>query len=134
MTYQPCRSCARHVRREDSTCPFCEAPMPAPPAPTTPAVTAGGSSPQGRASRIAVLAAGAALLGAAASCDDGRRAPDAGLGGQTMIGSGGAGGGGVGGAGGSPDPGAGGASPDAGTDAPIAIYAAAVALVRRNQG
>ena len=138
MTYQPCRSCSRHVRREDSVCPFCQASMPAPPAATAKAVTAEASAPQVRAGRIAVLAAGAALLGAGASCDNGRRAPDGGLGGQAMSGAGGAGGndvGGSGGVGGPPDAGAGGAgTDDAGPDAPVAIYAAAVALVRRSQG
>jgi hypothetical protein len=129
----PCPNCHRHVRVEDPRCPFCEATLP------VPRITASGRElPRGRVGRIAVLAAGATLMGAAASCDTASKRGDAGTGGQSMIGTGGsgAGGSGTGGDDNSPDAGSGGSggsgTPDAGqsTDVPIAIYAAAVALPR----
>ena len=133
--FQPCPSCARHVRSEDLSCPFCQAAMPTP----SPTSAPGGASvataaPRVRMSRIAVLAAGATLMGAAASCDSAGKSADAGSGGQTMTGSGGAGGGATGGANGLPDAGTGGSTnSDAAQEAPVAIYAAAVAVVRPNQ-
>jgi hypothetical protein len=61
----PCPGCDRHVKSEDTTCPFCQAAL-APARPCT-----GCSGPLApRLARAALVAAGAALLGAA--CESSR--------------------------------------------------------------
>ena len=146
-TFVICSACSRHVRAQDVACPFCLTPN----ASTTSRAANAPAVPTPRMGRIAVLAAGVALAAGAAACDGTPIATDGGAGagggggggtaghdaGQDALGTGG-GGGGAGGAKGSG--GSGGAStdggitlsdaaiPDAARDAPIAIYAAAIAL------
>lgn len=55
---RPCPSCARHVRSSDTTCPFCDAVVPA--AETTT------STPVGRLGRAALFVAGTAIVAASA--------------------------------------------------------------------
>lgn len=60
--FAPCPACNRHVTTDEAECPFCAATQPGSfwlraPLPASP----------GRLSRAAMLAAGAALLGACAS-------------------------------------------------------------------
>jgi len=58
----PCPACQRHVESNEASCPFCEAAL----SQTRPC--AGGcSSPPARLARAALVAAGAALLGASCS-------------------------------------------------------------------
>jgi hypothetical protein len=61
----PCPSCARHVRVEETRCPFCDGPLPA----RAPVAARGPSAP-GRLSRAALFAAGATLAGAAGCSSD----------------------------------------------------------------
>jgi hypothetical protein len=56
----PCPGCDRHVKSEDTTCPFCQAAL----APARPCVGCSGPLAP-RLARAALVAAGAALLGAA---------------------------------------------------------------------
>ena len=56
----PCPGCDRHVRSDETTCPFCQAAL----APARPCVGCSGP-PAARLARAALVAAGAALLGAA---------------------------------------------------------------------
>jgi hypothetical protein len=127
----PCPDCHRHVRSETAACPFCGAAQSA-----QRGAAATASGPVARLGRIAVLAAGAALMGGALSCDDpAQPKSDAGTGGASASGGKGGGGGSVGdagtGGGGSATGGngSGGTSATGGNGgAPIAIYAAAVAL------
>jgi hypothetical protein len=56
----PCPGCDRHVKSEDTTCPFCQAAL----APARPCTGCSGPSAP-RLVRAALVAAGAALLGAA---------------------------------------------------------------------
>jgi hypothetical protein len=57
----PCPGCDRHVRSDETTCPFCQAAL----APTRPCVGGCSGPPAARLARAALVAAGAALLGAA---------------------------------------------------------------------
>jgi hypothetical protein len=57
----PCPGCDRHVRSDETTCPFCQAAL----APTRPCVGGCSAPPPARLARAALVAAGAALLGAA---------------------------------------------------------------------
>lgn len=135
MNHLPCPSCQRHVRPTESVCPFCANALERAPEPTLPVSPLAVPGPAARLGRIAVLAAGAALMSGVASCDD-NAVPTTGTGGAAATGgkgggagtsgSGGAGGGA--GAGGAASGSGGAAAKDAGTDTPIAIYAAAVAL------
>ena len=59
--FVPCPACNRHVMSTETACPFCTAAMPECFCAQTPA-----PRPPGRLSRAAMLAAGAALLGAEA--------------------------------------------------------------------
>lgn len=60
MSLAACPGCARHVRRTETACPFCAAPLSLPPAP--PRVTLP------RMGRTATFAFGAALSTTAAAC------------------------------------------------------------------
>ena len=62
----PCPACQRHVESHETSCPFCAAALSPTPA------CAGGCSGPPRLARAALLAAGAALLGAA--CQSSRSA------------------------------------------------------------
>jgi hypothetical protein len=66
----PCPACQRHVDANETSCPFCQAVLsPAPPC-------AGCSGPPvARLARAALVAAGAALLGAACSSSQSVLAP-----------------------------------------------------------
>jgi hypothetical protein len=123
----PCPSCHRHVRVEETVCPFCEAALPERArvgVRTTPA-------PRGRLSRTALFAAGATLMGAAAcsSTSNNPNTDGGGTGGMHQDGAAGAGGHDAGEDSG--NAGAGGNGGEAGSDAgsghdgPIAIYSAA---------
>jgi hypothetical protein len=58
----PCPGCDRHVRSDETTCPFCQAAL----APRQPCAGGRSGPPAARLARAAlVAAAGAALLGAA---------------------------------------------------------------------
>jgi hypothetical protein len=57
----PCPGCDRHVESEERTCPFCQAAL----APRQPCVGACPGPLAPRLARAALVAAGAALLGAA---------------------------------------------------------------------
>jgi hypothetical protein len=59
----PCPGCRRHVRVRETSCPFCAGAL------VEPAARGPVLKPRGRMSRAALVAAGAALLGAAA-CED----------------------------------------------------------------
>ena len=59
-TLVPCSGCGRHVKSDESACPFCQAAV----APAPCSGRCAGSLP-GRLQQAALLAAGAALLGAA---------------------------------------------------------------------
>jgi hypothetical protein len=50
---RPCPSCRRHIRVEESACPFCATPVALSAAPV--------ATPRGRLTRAAVFAAGAAI-------------------------------------------------------------------------
>lgn len=56
----PCRACQRHVNSEETSCPFCQAL-----APTKACTGACSGLLSARLARAALVAAGAALLGAA---------------------------------------------------------------------
>jgi len=56
----PCRACQRHVTSDETSCPFCQALSP-----TSPCTGACSGLPSARLARAALVAAGAALLGAA---------------------------------------------------------------------
>jgi hypothetical protein len=56
----PCPGCARHVESGETTCPFCQAAL----APARPCVGGCSGPPAARLARAALVAAGAALLGA----------------------------------------------------------------------
>jgi hypothetical protein len=111
----PCPSCNRHVRVEETACPFCNGALPARPRDQMPATA------RPRLSRAALFTAGATLLGAAA-CSSSSNNTDAGAGGTGGTHQDGAAG--TGGHGGSGGQDAGDAGPS-GTDGPIAIYSAA---------
>ena len=71
----PCPACNRHVATDEAVCPFCSVALPDS-IPCQPR-----RRPQGRLSRAARLAAGAALIAAEASCGHavyGAPVPDAG--------------------------------------------------------
>jgi len=57
----PCPGCDRHVKSDETTCPFCQAAL----ASTRPCVGGCSGPPPARLARAALVAAGAALLGAA---------------------------------------------------------------------
>jgi hypothetical protein len=57
----PCPGCDRHVESGETTCPFCQAAL----APRQPCVGGCSGPPAARLARAALVAAGAALLGAA---------------------------------------------------------------------
>ncbi|MFO0686185.1 MAG: hypothetical protein U0234_29250 [Sandaracinus sp.] len=59
MSLAPCPSCARHVRRTETSCPFCAASITLPPAPTR-------RMPE-RLGRAALVTFGAAALATSAS-------------------------------------------------------------------
>ena len=97
--FVPCPACNRHVLCAETACPFCTAALPESRCLQTPA-----PRPPGRLSRAAMLAAGAALMGAEAcsnSVTPVYGAP-AGAGGSNMTSDGGGGAGGQAGGGGGP--------------------------------
>lgn len=57
----PCRGCHRHVESHETSCPFCGVPL----SPTQPCNGRCSGLPAARLARAALVAAGAALLGAA---------------------------------------------------------------------
>ena len=57
----PCPGCNRHVRSDETSCPFCQAAL----APRQPCVGGCSGPTAARLGRAALVAAGAALLGAA---------------------------------------------------------------------
>lgn len=57
----PCPGCDRHVSSQETTCPFCQAAL----IPTRICATGCSGPPAVRPLRVALMAAGAALLGAA---------------------------------------------------------------------
>jgi len=135
VSHLPCPTCQRHVRLSDTTCPFCATVLPV----VVPAASS--VEPAPRLGRIAVLAAGAAMMAGLAACDDPAQ-PKTGTGGAAATGGkgGSAGGSATGGNGGTAGAsGAGGGAGSSGTGGaaaatggaggvPVAIYAAAVAL------
>ena len=118
----PCPSCHRHVRVEETVCPFCSAALPERAGPET--ITA----PRARLSRAALFAAGATLLGAAACSSSSNNGNTDGVTGGTHQ-DGAAGTGGHDGGNDAANDGAAGtggqAGSDAGTGGHIAIYSAA---------
>lgn len=60
MSLAACPSCARHVRRSETTCPFCKSALALPAAPAR--------APLPRLGRTATFAFGAALTTTAAAC------------------------------------------------------------------
>ena len=87
------------------------------------------ANPASRLGRIAVLAAGAALLGSSVSCDDpAQPKSDAGAGGASATGGKGGGSGSGGAAGGPGGAGTGGSAAGGQGGVPVAIYASAVAV------
>jgi hypothetical protein len=114
--FVPCPVCNRHVLSAETACPFCTAALPESLRLQTPA-----PRPPGRLSRAALLAAGAALMGAEA-CSNAvpvYGAPS-GLGGNNTATDGG---GGAGGADGSPQDGS-----------AVALYGAAPAPLEAAPG
>jgi hypothetical protein len=99
--YEPCPACNRHVVTDETTCPFCAAPLPE-------CFSEVKRKPlRGRTSRAGLLAAGAgaALIGAWPACSTpvyGSPAGSAGTSGSMSAGAAGADGGAVGGGGGAP--------------------------------
>jgi hypothetical protein len=59
----PCPGCHRHVESHETSCPFCRVAL----SPTRPCTGACSGLPAARLARAALVAAGAALLGAACS-------------------------------------------------------------------
>jgi len=59
----PCPACKRHLKSEETSCPFCGAGL----SRARPCVGGCSAAPAARLARAALVAAGAALLGAACS-------------------------------------------------------------------
>jgi len=117
----PCPSCNRHVRADETACPFCAAALP------SRASLPERVLPRGRLSRAALIAAGATLAGLSA-CSSSTSGSDAGTGGTTAAA--GSSGGGTSGGGTNGAAGGGGGSASAGTSGSggqvsVAIYSAA---------
>jgi hypothetical protein len=79
VSHLPCPSCQRHVRLSDTACPFCATILPL----AVPSSSA--HEPAPRLGRIAVLAAGAAMMAGLAACDDPAQ-PKTGTGGASATG------------------------------------------------
>ena len=127
----PCSSCNRHVRVEETRCPFCAAALPG-------RASVERVLPRGRLSRATLIAAGATLAGLSACSSSSSGSGDGGTGGTAgSAATAGTGGGTAGAAGGTAgsaagagggSAGAGGGSAGAGGqggEVPVAIYSAA---------
>lgn len=75
----PCPSCNRHVRAEETACPFCAAALP------SRASLPERVLPRGRLSRAALIAAGATLAGLSACSSSTSGGNDAGTGGTAAA-------------------------------------------------